>query len=269
MANFQKEMWDIKKSIDKVLLVEAFLEASILFLIAYLLISIAGFLNQFTTYVAIGIGVGFFTIKAAKNAFTDKVQLIGDKYPQLYEELLTARENASGKNQVVNDLHEEAVRHMSVIEESSFFHQKPVTIKTAAIIILCLLILLTAPFNLQQVPLVKDTINKISNTKISLSYAPQQAVGSGPKDTGVVEAVGNLFGQKRTVEQGITAAKFNVAASSFEVNLKDEEETGEDFKFDSVFPSEIGTPDPDLFAESIPKEQQELVKSYFRISAEG
>ena len=203
MANFQKEMWDIKKSIDKVLLVEAFLEASILFLIAYLLISIAGFLNQFTTYVAIGIGVGFFTIK------------------------------------------------------------------TATIIVLCLLILLTAPFNLQQVPLVKDTINKISNTKISLSYAPQQAVGSGPKDTGVVEAVGNLFGQKRTVEQGITAAKFNVAASSFEVNLKDEEETGEDFKFDSVFPSEIGTPDPDLFAESIPKEQQELVKSYFRISAEG
>ncbi len=269
-GDFKTAFWNAKKSINKVLLIDSFLEACILFLLSYTMISIAGFLDQKTTLISIAIGVGYFILKSLRNTFTDKVELIGEQYPQLYEELLTARENSPGKNQVITDLHEEAVKHMNVIEEAAFFEPRPVTMKTAIVLVLCLVIILTAPFNLQEVPLVKQTIEKVSKTRIALSLGPPQEIeGSGPSGEGVVESKGELFGQKRTIEEGIVAAKFTVATSNFEVNLQEEDDTSDEFKFDSVFPSEIGTPDPELFAESIPKEQQELVKNYFRITAEG
>ncbi|TAL51887.1 MAG: hypothetical protein EPN86_05810 [Nanoarchaeota archaeon] len=269
-TSFKVAMKEAKSSIGKILFIDTFLESLIIFLIAYLIVSVAGFLDKTTMFITIGIGIGYFILKTIKNMLIDKVELIGEQYPQLYEELLTARENRPGKNQVITDLHSEAVIHMRAIEESAFFSPKPTTYKTIAVVVLCLLVLLLAPINIKESPAVKKAVDAIAKTKVSLSFAkPQEIQGGGPSGSGTVESKGDIFGKKRTVEEGIKASKINVATSNFEVNLNQEEQPGDNFKFDSVFPSEIGTPDPTLYAESIPKDQQELVKSYFRISAEG
>ncbi len=269
-TQFDRALWDVKKSINKVLLVDTFLESALIFLVAYLLISVAGFLQKDLVLIVLGIASVYFVIKSFLNSLADKVDVVGEQYPQLHEELLTAREQKEAKNQVIADLHTEALRHMAIIEEAAFFTPRSTVLKTSAVLVLCLAILLSAPFNLREVPQVKHAVEAIAKTKVSLNFnSPNEIAGGGPSGSGVIESKGELFGEKRSVEEGIVAKKFSVASSNFEVNLNDEEQSSDNFVFDSVFPSEIGTPDPQIYAESIPKEQQELVKNYFRISAEG
>ena len=264
-------MWEIKSSLNKILLIETFLETCLIFLVIYLLVSVLGFLTKENVMITTGVAIAFFLSKSFLNILQDKIKIVGKEYPDLQEELQTARDYPETTNEVVTDLHEDTVRHASRIQESAFVNPRSVVIKVMAILLICLAIILSAPMNLRELPIVKDTVKNLGNTKLTLSLqTPEEVTASGPEDSGSVKVEGEIFGETRTVEEGVKKAKFEVPTSNFEVNLKEEEtDEGENFNFDSVFPTEIGAPDPELFSENIPKEQQELVKNYFKNSAEG
>ncbi len=206
---FSKALWDLKTSINKVFLLETFLESCLLFLIAYLLIAIAGFLTNTTTIIVFAGAMLFFILKSFMNTLIDKIDLTGVYYRDIYEELLTARDHPSENNQVISDLHKEAVKHMGKIEEAVFFNTKGVAIKVFAVIVLCGLIILTAPLNLQEVPALKTAVQEITKQRISLSLgAPETQLSGGPSGMGDIKQTGELYGQKKKAVAGVSATKF-------------------------------------------------------------
>jgi amino acid transporter len=72
----------------------------------------------------------------------------------------------------------------------------------------------------------------------------------------------DIYGEEMIAQLGGKELDLVIKPSSYEVNLDDVEDA-ERVEFQNVFPDEIFSSSAESYQENIPKEQQELVKSYF------
>jgi len=73
----------------------------------------------------------------------------------------------------------------------------------------------------------------------------------------------DIYGEDSVAKLGDQQIKIKIKPSTFDVNVK-EEGDAEQKTFYESFPSEVYVEKSGAYEESIPKEQQELVKNYFK-----
>jgi len=265
MRDFGKALKEINFELNKMLLFDVFLNTTLILLVLYFFLS---FMNLPKVYALAAFA--YFAIASFAKARKRKTINIEQKFGFLKEKLRTAEDNITIKNPVVDELQQEIISDLKKVDESAFISGKKTYIKSAAIVALCFIIIIFAPFHMP------------ARTSQGQESALQETAGNGEggeasggilskeKETkaGVVPSPGNIYGEESVAKIGNRELKVMIQPAGQELNIRNTEEIAE-IGFLESYPEEIEATAAESYEEKIPKEHAELVKAYFKAIVEG
>ena len=252
MKNFIKVIKEINKTLNFLIIFEAILNATIFFLIVYLLLSLV---NLFPISALIP-AIIYFAMRLYANSKKDKRIIVESKYGPLKEKLRTAADNIMEENPVVNELEEEVVQDLKHVGLSSFIQTKRVSYKIFVTIVLSFAIVFATTLNLYIVDLtdflinVPDLLEKIDPRRADNTFI------------GEINESEDIYGDSKLAVLGEKQIDIKIQPVNYEVNIREEGDV-EQKQFDEIFPREVNIEQASAFEEKIPEEQQELIKNYF------
>lgn len=258
MKTFIKVVKEINNTLNFLIIFETALNASIFFLVVYLLLSL---INLYPILAVIPALV-YFAARMYANSKADKRVMVENKYEPLKEKLRTAADNIDKENPVVNELQEEVIYDLKNVGLSSFINTKQVSYKILATILLSFAIVFATTMNLYIVDLnqfLGDMPNVIS--KLSLKRSANAPIGE-------VNESGDIYGDSKLAVLGDQQIDIRIRPVNYEVSVREEGDV-EQKQFDEIFPSQVDIKQSSAYEENIPQEQQELVKNYFNKLAGG
>ena len=265
MGIFAEALKEIKTSLLKVFLFDETLNAILVFLVAYL---ISSFL-KLGLILPIIISLGYFGYAVYKDLHIRHVKTVETKYKDLQEKLSTAAEYASVENRVVNELKADVLRNLKKVEESSFLNERKVYLKSVAAIALCFLILLTSPISIhffkQSFPGLFGGTGDSAMLKNPFKVGSQDAKGQAPL---AVPNSKSIYGTPTVAKLGSGQMQVILKPAGTELgtsNVKPPEE----LQFSEQFPDEVVSVAAESMDERIPREQQEIVRRYFKSVVES
>lgn len=266
MRTFEKALKEVSTTLSYLMLFELFINSVVIFLASYLIFLLLGIQPLHT----IEITIFYFGVNLYLKIRRRKTLEVEKRYSFLNEKLRTAEDNIYLQSPVVDDLQREIIQDLRRVESSTFFNSKDLFIKSVVIIILCFLIISIHPINFKPIkvsfPEIRPRINfdfsgtTIAGTKLATSKKKQQATVQ------LVELSDNIYGDTSVAILGEEELVIQLKSIDEEVKVRDQEELEEEQE--ELFP-DIGISSAEAFKENIPKEQQELVKNYFKSIVEG
>ncbi len=265
MKQFKQAVLEINHTLNSILLFDIFLSTAVVFLIIYFILLIVGY----SVFYAITPALVYFIIVLILKSKENKVRLVEKRYPKLDEKLRTAADNINMENEIVEELDREVIDDVKNVEISSFLDTRKTSMKIITTIVLCFVILLLTSFEIQplKIDLVVHRIIRGLDISGKSNESSNLAMG-GPVGIGDISLEGEIFGKSSSVEFGAREEKINIGTTGYEVNVRNIRDARPQ-EFDELFPEEVFVESAAAFEENIPKEQQELVKAYFKKLAEA
>jgi hypothetical protein len=273
MNSFRRVLREINFVLANISIFESLLNAVIIFLASYLVLTMIKFfpilaLIPALAYINIAIGIRLFKINR------DKAKIVEKGYAPLKEKLSTAVDNIDMSNPVVEDLQDEVVRDMKNMGISSFVDSKSTSYKMFSSIFLCFIILFVAAndFGVDY----KDLADKGRR----IIGAAEYIIGGselGEEMGDILAATGgdqltDIYGKESMANLGNEVIEVEIKPISYEINIRDvkdvEEKEFEDTILDETCADTDECAPQESFRNKYPKEQQELVKNYFLKIAE-
>jgi len=265
MKQFRYAVSEINNTLNSIILFDVFLSTVILFLIIYLVLLVIGYSGLYSIIPSLIYLAVMMAIKSREN----KVRTVEKKYPMLDERLRTAADNVHLENEVIDELDRELIGEIKDVETSSFLDTRKSSMKIITSITLCFIILLLASFEIQPIkfdPVVHRIIRGLDISGKS-NESSNLAMG-GPVGAGDVSLEGEIFGQSAPVKFSRREEKIQIGTTGYEVNVRNIRDARPQ-EFQEQFPEEIFVESAAAYEENIPKEQQELVRNYFKKLAEA
>ncbi len=269
MKHFQDAITEVRSTLAKLLVFEAALNAILVFLIAFLLLSI---FNLPLIY-PIAVAALYFFIYVRNKSKLSKIRMVEQKYSNLNEKLRTAAEYTNEENRVINSLHSEVLQDLRNVQESSFISEKKLFTKTGVIIALCFLIFLLSPVTLG---ILDFNLNLLDNKAEAASELP---IGGGESQSKIRYTIGSegagltkigedIYGTASIAKIGDEEVKIRIKPAGTELSIRQIQEA-EPIDFSESYPSEVHAVAARSFEEEIPKEDLQLVRDYFNELAKG
>ena len=256
MKKFKKVLNEINFTFNNIILFNSFLNAFLIFLIIYLILSL---FNFYQAYALIPAAV-YFIIFSYKGIRKKHLRDIEKKYSLLNERLRTAADNIKMENPVVDELKSDIMRDMKKVEVTSFFNQKNISYKILLGIILCFLVIFSAQFDLS------FNFKDAANTAVDFIYGiGGNKSGDGNQGLERIASSGtseSAFGDAQISQMGSEMLDMVIKPAGYEINLDDVKEP-EKRDFEELFPDDVFAATADVYEEKIKEDQQELVKAYF------
>ncbi len=230
---------ELKNTLIRFRVVETALDAVIIFLSLFIILSYAGI----SSIWALLPPVLFFFITLKYRADANIIKLIENRYPSLRERLGALYDSRDEKNIVVDDLAASVNSDMDSVKYSSFISTSRLGIRTAVILLLVTFVLSSA-----------------------LTHSPKNSMqpeGTGavnlPEITGSGEA-GDIFEEPSVVKIGNDSREVLIYRSrGSEPNVRG------DIKqvsvYSKLFPPEASS--SEIYSEAVPAIYQRIVKNYF------
>ncbi len=263
MGTFTEALKETRTSLLKIRLFEQALNTILVFLAVYLVASL--FRKGLLPPIIAGIGYLAFVIYKERRVKTAKA--VESKYKELRETLSTAAEYANVDNRVVNELKYDVLKNLRKVEESSFLNERRVYAKSVAAVTLCFVILLLSPVSISLfhrafpnlLPSLSSNNNEISGSGFRLlNEKNRNDVPIGP-----VASDADIFGAPTFAKLGTEELRVVLKPAGTELstsNVKPPEE----LQFNEQYPEEVVSVAAESMDERIPREQQELVRRYFK-----
>ena len=262
MKPINKLFKEINFTFVNLTLFNSFLNALIVFLASYLIISA---LRLNSTYALIP-SIVYFIIAVYTGIRIRHVREIEKKFPELDEELRTAADNINMENPVVHELQQEVLDKIKRVDVGSFFNTKKTSHKILLAIILCFGILFIGTFNMTFD--FKIMVENIPN----YVYVGGGDKGEGSKEQGDVRTAGTgtadeIFGEEEYAQLGEDIVDIEIKPSGYEIDLSNVETPRKRY-FQELYPDEICVNDKSCrqsepYGDELTKEQSEIVKNYF------
>ena len=122
MKQFRKAILEIKFTIAKLIIFDALINSTLLFLGSLILLSLFGLSFIYPLFIALI----YFVVVLFRRMRLNKINIVEKQYGSLDEKLRTAAEYQSRGNPVVKELQGEVVRGMKRIEESAFINERKI-----------------------------------------------------------------------------------------------------------------------------------------------
>lgn len=262
MGAFTEALKETKTSLLKIMLFEEALNAILVFLVVYLIAS----LFRKGLLLPIIVSLGYFAFAVYRERKFGAAKTVESKYKDLQEKLSTAAEYVNVDNRVVNELKYEVLKNLRKVEESSFLSERRVYTKSIAAVVLCFVILLLSPVSVSffhhAFPNIFPALgakNEISGTDFRLlNEKNRNDVPIGPE-----KSKEDIFGAPTFAKLGTEELRVILKPAGTELstsNVKPPEE----LQFNEQYPEEVVSVAAESMDERIPKEQQELVRRYFK-----
>ncbi|MBI2175813.1 hypothetical protein HYU40_00500 [Candidatus Woesearchaeota archaeon] len=263
MGAFTEALKETKTSLLKIMLFEEALNAILIFLAAYLISS----LFRAGLWLPLILSGGYFAFATYKERRIRADKAVESKYRDLKEKLSTAAEYANVDNRVVNELKYDVLKNLRKVEESSFLSERRVYTKSIVAVALCFIILLLSPVSISffkhTFPNIfpdlggKDSTISGSNFRL-LNENNRNDVPIGP-----VKSKEDIYGAPTFAKLGSEELKVILKPAGMELGTRNVKPP-EELQFTEQYPEEVVSVAAESMEERIPKEQQELVRRYFR-----
>lgn len=260
MKQFILVVREIKSVLAGITLFFIFLDAVIIFLVVYLILTL---LDLYPLSAAVP-ALFYFIYSSYEETKLNKIRIVEKFYPQLNEKLRTAVDYAKVENEIVDELHREVISEMREVAASSFFNRKETFEKIGVIIVLCFVIvgvtLLGVNFGAFKGKL-KDVFGSLGEGGDGGDYNGQiaQTVGGGAVNK-------DIFGLRSIAKLGDKEMEVQLKTSSYEFIVREAGEVADEEEFQSQFPDEVISVESKNYNEVIPgeKDKQDIIKSYFK-----
>jgi len=269
MKSFQQVVREIRKSVAQVLFFPLLLDGIVVFL-ALSLFTVF-FSISFLYALAPAVVYTFFLF--AREVGVNKIKLVERYYPHLQEKLTTAADYADVDDAIVDELHKEVMQDVKEVATSAFISRRQLVGKTVLIVIFCFALLSMTQFNDQTMLVkmkLKGSLNDITARLIE-DTNPEDQILQEQGGEGGGAGVGfnaDIFGEKSVAKLGDEELEVEIKPTTMELRIGTVSEA-EKKDFDDVFPNDVFLESSQTYEDRIPKEQQELVKNYFRKIAQG
>ena len=255
-VKFNYVLEEIKTTIFSIEIFGAILNAAELFLMA-LLVSM---LLKISAIFSIIVGLIYFSVLIILYAKKNKYKIVEEKYPELREEIMTAADNITLQNPVVENLHYDIEQKLGNVEVSSFINTREISLKLLSSIILCFVILIVAMLNIGYdyrgiIKNIEDFNYKISGGDSSGNGTAENVAGKGGKQ--------NFYGIEQIAQLGKEEIKLTIPPLSYELDTS-QISAPEERKFsESPFPDEVFITESKVFEDKTPEKHAQLIKDYF------
>ena len=263
MSIFTEALKETKTSLIKIRMFDQSLNTILVFLVVYLISS----LFKLGLKLPLIISSGYFAYAAYKESLVRADRVVESKYKDLREKLSTATEYANVDNRVVNELKYEVVRNLKKVEESSFLSERTTYLKSVAAVILCFIILLFSPVSLgffkHTFPNIFSSLNQNVNDNSNGNFKFLNDKEKNNAPIGNAKSTDDIYGEPTVAKLGTEELKVVLRPAGMELstsNVKPPEE----LQFTEQYPEEVVPVAAESMDERIPKEQQELVRRYFK-----
>ena len=267
MTNFKEAIAEVKSTLAKLIIFDTSINTILVFLIALLLFSLFGLPLVYPLVLS----AVYFVFVLRRRLHNSKLTLVEQKYQNLNEKLRTADEYTSESNPVVKELHAEVVSDLRKVEEAAFFNEKRMYVKSVGIVVMCFIILLLSPvtfglldFNLNLVEAQVEGPDASVATGASGSSKIRFAVGN--EDTGLRKASEDIYGSPIVAKLGDDEIIIRIKPAGSELSIREIQQIDLPI-FSESYPTEVHAIAAASYEEEIPKEDLELVKSYFNTIA--
>ncbi len=282
--NPRKLIKEVKFGIYKVRFFNAFLGASLVYLVSYIILML---FNLPTWNIALIISLLFFISEIVLFTKIPSLLEVENKYEILKEELRTVDDTLIQKNELVEGLRTEVkTKVRKIVDLGDFVDFKKVLSRTLSIFLLSFLIILIASLNIR----LLDTENLWDMSQDFLKDLGEKAIDQGEKYqvvnsegeltmrfkklaltagiAGGEQEGGEIFGDTTIIQLGNEKINIEIRPTDFEVSV-DEFETPEKKDFlDQQYEDDVFLEKTFGFEEQIPQKRQEIVKRYFKNLAE-
>jgi hypothetical protein len=262
MKTFRDAVKEVEGAFRQIAVFEIILNGMIVFLGSYLVLLL---FNAGMT-LAIILTLGYIAVYSVRRLRMSSPVQVESKYGNLKEKFRTAVESQYAENPVVNELQAEVLRDLRKVEESSFFSDRQTYIKAGVIILLCFLVFYFSPISLAGIfhfdlskilPYDNNGVNTGTGTNDAGVYT------GGMKEGGDLFGDEDIYGTLSVAKLGDKTLEVKFNPGGYEMNIKEVKDVQE-VQFDEAYPTEIAATSGEVLEEDIPKEQQELVKNYFK-----
>lgn len=269
MKSFNNVVRDIRKSIAQVLLVPLLLDGIVVFLALSILTAFFSWSFWYALMPAIAYTVFLF----AREMGINKIKLVEKYYPHLQEKLITAADYADVDDAMVDELHREVLQEVKEVSTSAFLDRGKLVTKSLLAVLLCFALISLTQFNDETI-LVKNKIKdgigditaRIIDQQEDKAIYLQEENGSGGGAGSGFNA--DIFGDASLAMLGDEELEVEIKPTTLELQIGTVTEA-EKKEFTDVFPQEAFLETSQAYEENIPKEQQEIVKRYFKKVAES
>jgi len=251
--HFKKALKELNLNLDIIFLFDSLAGSIVVFLVSFLILSVFNVSYVFAVIPA----VMYFVVQYYIRFYEDKARLVESRYSELKEILRTAEDNVNIENPIVENLQSDVIGKLKHVRMSSFLNARSISYKIFLSIILCFAIISLSVFGIN-IKLVVPLIEKIPFFNHNSS-----SLGLLANDTVPLSLTDEIYGDDSVAKLGNSLIDIKIKPSSFEVGVKDTG-TPKTKDFYEAFPSEVNAEKATAYEESVPKEQQDLVKNYFK-----
>ncbi len=268
MKDFKKAVLEIRSNLFYLILLESVTSGFLVFLIAYLILSFFDVSFWISFLIGcIGLAVFYFYNKKIY-----QVRKIEQAYPFLGEKLRTAVDTAGVNNEVVEDLQAQVLSEIKHVHPGMFFDSGIFSLKIVFVVFFSFLLVFTSFFHIQIKEFRTETLDSLQKnmqtvfsdqpTGGNISNLPDEAAnGAG------ISPNKNILGKKSLTQLGDKTIDVTIRPAKYEFTVRESgDQNNKEFK--SEFPNEIHTEQSTFYQENIPKDDQDVVKAYFKKLAE-
>jgi hypothetical protein len=255
-----KMIGEIRALFANIIVFDAGLTALIIFLITYMLMMFVAISKIYSIIPSLIYLSVYLFFKLRENKFV-KVE---NKFPNLNEKLRTVVDNLYVENDIVTQLRTEVFSELKQTDYGSFFKEKRTSYKILLIILLCFGIIFLAQYNFE--------------FKISFDRVLGFMDGGDGNTTGIISDIisatikgpdTDIYGDENLAKLGNDKLTIQINKVGYEVNLNDvKDPTQQEFE-QSLFPEDVGLEKAEVYNKNILKENQDLVKNYFKTMAQS
>jgi len=259
-TEFESVLNEIESSHKQLTFLKSGVRSSIVFMISFLVVSTIGFYWWLSLIPFIIYFIIYHHYQSKKNPY----MVLEGKYPKMKDLLTTSRDNLNEENVFVKDIHEDAKNILKDINNSSVIDSQRLKKDITFLAILTLIIIIIAPFN----PILTSIKIDFDGLKLAGGYS----IGGSGSGSGGSGAGGggsdDIYGDKSIALLGNEELNIKLMFEDSQIDISNIKEP-EKLQFRSTYPEEITAVSSGSFEENIPKEQQDVVKNYYKKIAEG
>ena len=245
---------EAKKSIRQIVIFNSIIDTLVMYLIVLLICLVLTLHSWYALIAAIVYGI----IHTRGNLKDVNFKSIEDKFPQLKEQLITVADNIKENNEIIEALNAEVLQKMREIRTSSFLNFGKLTREIAVMAIISFIIIGTSAFNVKFLDFNK-AMKDLSEFRPFKQYDVNQELLQYEESQNLSE----ILGEKSVQELGKQQLDLQINPILSDVDIG-KVHNPEERTFREVPPSEIKATTDTSFEESIPKQYQRIVKTYFK-----
>lgn len=265
MRSFIRIAEELHHALGKVIFFPGILTGFVVLLGSMLVLSII----DFHPWLAILPFLYYMIFRLPKRNHVNRIRMVERGYPELDEKLRTAVDYAKQDGIVIDELHQEVTADLQRVQTSAFFPRGQTAAKAMLCVVFCFAILFFASLNLpidefkqQLKDRAEDALNTIGAGGSTDFLTKTAGAGKGNPD---------IYGERSLAQLGNKQLEVEIRPATFDLalrNVRDAE--NKPFNGNPEFPTDFGLSSASTYEENIPKEQQEIVKKYFKqLSQEG